>query len=738
MVDGQGLKHKGISEELVLKIELAVLISLYLFLITAGFHVVSQIIIAYVILTATFIYTQVSKEKSPWFRTLFVFLGMFLTLRYMYWRVTVSLSYSGFYDFIGTMLLFAAEIYSVIIYVIGVFSSLSPLERKVVDVSELKPEELPSVDIYIPTYSEPIDMVTDTALASLSIKYPKERVNVYILDDGGSDQKCNDKNPVSRERARERRRQFLEVSERIGVGYIIRPKNLHAKAGNLNEALEKTSGELILILDCDHIPTQQFLNNTVGWFLERPDMFLVQTPHCFYNPDPVERNLKMFGIIPGENQMFYQHIQKGHDFWESSFFCGSAAVLRRKFLVEVGGIAGDTITEDAETAIGLHGRGYKSAFIAIPMVRGRNPDTFAGMVLQRIRWTQGMIQIFILKNPFRMPGLKWYQRFSYLSASGFWFFAFSRVVFMLSPLMYLYFGLHIYRADSLDLLGYTIPHVIAAAQVSSILYSKVRWSLFSEVYETAISFFTLPAIIEVLIKPRDAQFEVTPKGEDVSKDFISHLVYPFVAMLCLIMLGYCCGIYRWFVYPDERYITVMTLAWNSFNLALVITGLAISSEKGEKRNDVRMPSQESCRLRFSSNAFDGHLKDVSMGGAALDLPEEVWEDVSMLLKEETPQLTISFMDDNSVTLDGDVLRFNEGQLVISFKNTEDDLDLRQKLIALVYGSEDRWINLDKREESPLMLTTFWMILRHSLENVKFAEIFRQTFHDLLRRFKFGV
>ncbi|MDH4319396.1 MAG: glycosyltransferase, partial [Desulfobulbaceae bacterium] len=461
-------------ENLYLKLAFGLLVFLFYTLISANLHVGSQLPLAYFLLACMFCYGKFVKKHDQFIKTILVFFGLYITLRYMHWRFTVSICYSGFFDFIGTILLIMAEIYSVNIYVLGIFSSIMPLDRKVIDVSDWEDEQFPTVDIYVPTYSEPVEMVVNTCLAAADIDYPKDRFNVYICDDGGTDQKCNDSNPEKAKAAQERRRVFKELAAKGGFGYLTRAKNEHAKAGNINTAMQNTSGELCLILDCDHIPTASFLKNTVGWFREEPKMFLVQTPHCFYNADPIERNLKVFRDIPSENQMFYQHIQKGHDFWESSFFCGSAAVLRRKYLEEVGGIAGETITEDAETAVGLHARGYKSAFIAIPMVRGRNPDTFAGLVLQRIRWTQGMIQIFVLKNPFRIKGLRWFQRLSYTSASSFWFFAFSRTTFLISPLLYLFFGLKIYRADGMDLLAFTIPHVLAANNVSTLLYSKVR------------------------------------------------------------------------------------------------------------------------------------------------------------------------------------------------------------------------------------------------------------------------
>lgn len=52
--------------------------------------------------------------------------------------------------------------------------------------------------------------------------------------------------------------------------------------------------------------------------------------------------------------------------WDATFFCGSCAVIRRKPLDEIGGIAVETVTEDAHTSLRLHRRGYTSAYMRIP------------------------------------------------------------------------------------------------------------------------------------------------------------------------------------------------------------------------------------------------------------------------------------------------------------------------------------------------------------------------------------
>jgi cellulose synthase (UDP-forming) len=89
----------------------------------------------------------------------------------------------------------------------------------------------------------------------------------------------------------------------------------------------------------------------------------------------------MFGKMPSESEMFYSVIQDGLDFWNASFFCGSAALLRRRGLMEIGGLTSQSITEDAETALTLHARGYRSVYLDEPLNSGLQPETFAGFVV---------------------------------------------------------------------------------------------------------------------------------------------------------------------------------------------------------------------------------------------------------------------------------------------------------------------------------------------------------------------
>ena len=151
--------------------------------------------------------------------------------------------------------------------------------------------------------------------------------------------------------------------------------------------------------------------------------------------------------------------------------------------MEAGGISGDTITEDAETALTLHARGYNSLYVSRPMIAGLSPDTFDDFIKQRSRWAQGMLQIFVLKNPIFKKGLRWYQRLCYLNSCIFWFFGLARTVFLVAPVLYLIFGLMVYNASFAQILSYAIPHFISSILITNYLFGKVRKPFFSEIFE---------------------------------------------------------------------------------------------------------------------------------------------------------------------------------------------------------------------------------------------------------------
>jgi cellulose synthase (UDP-forming) len=212
-------------------------------------------------------------------------LSIVLSTRYIWWRLTDTMQFASVLEAVLGLGLILAELYAWLVLVLGYIQTAWPLRRPPVGLPD-DVAEWPTVDLLIPTYNEPLAVVQSTVYGALSIDYPIDKLQIYILDDG-------------------RREEFREFAQAVGVGYITREDNTHAKAGNLNHALLETNGELLALFDSDHVPTRAFLQLTVGWFLRDPRLSLVQTPHHFYSPDPFERNLRGAATVPNEGQLFY-------------------------------------------------------------------------------------------------------------------------------------------------------------------------------------------------------------------------------------------------------------------------------------------------------------------------------------------------------------------------------------------------------------------------------------------------
>ncbi len=301
--------------------------AVFCFLASVPLNWEQQAVLAAVSLIAALI---LARSSDSYLVTLtLMMLSMFCTFRYGYWRISQVVrffqdptNHSGAWDAFFILCLLLAEAFAFVILFLGYFQTIWPLRRAPVALPE-NSDDWPDIDVLIPTINEPLDVVRYTAFGALNMDWPADKLHVYILDDGG-------------------RKEFKQFAFEAGIGYRTRPDNKFAKAGNINAAMQTMSSPLVAVFDCDHVPTRSFLQMTVGWFLRDKKLAVMQTPHHFYSPDPFERNLRQFHIIPNEGELFYGVVQDGNDFWNASFFCGSCAILRRAALDEIGGMATDT------------------------------------------------------------------------------------------------------------------------------------------------------------------------------------------------------------------------------------------------------------------------------------------------------------------------------------------------------------------------------------------------------------
>ena len=637
-------------------------------------------------------------RPSGFLRVLLILLVAFVSVRYFAWRTLYTIPSAGSPGFVPGLLLYLAELQGMSVYMLGVFVNIRPRERAPAPLPD-DAAAFPSVDVLVPSYNEDRDLLRVTLTAATQIRYPAAKLRVYLLDDGGTSAKRADPDRRKAAAAWERHETLQHLCAELGVGYLTREHNAHAKAGNINAALPRTTGELILILDADHVPAQDILERTVGHFLNDPDLFLVQTPHFFINPDPIERNLGTFSWMPGENEMFYGVVQKGLDAWNASFFCGSAAVLRRSHLLSVGGIAGTSITEDAETALELHSRGYKSLYVDRPMVAGLSPDTFSAFITQRIRWAQGMAQILLLKNPMFKRGLTLPQRLCYLSSSTFWLFPFARLVFLIAPLFYLFFGLKVFVGTLEEFFAFATFHVVCSLMLSNFLFGRHRLPYVSDLYELLQSVFTIGALLDVIRNPRKPTFKVTPKAETVAQDFVSQLAAPFFAIVAVLVGATAVGVWRWYDTPLERGHLLIVMGWNLVNLALATAAVGVVFERGQTAVRGWIARTKPVNLLTAHGAVRATLTATTTASGTL-----VVESAGSIGSLETAQAV--GIQAHVPGRDGLVAlriaveerRVERGRVVLDFRYVPQDADDDADLVRLCYGDSETWVQLQRKRQ----------------------------------------
>jgi cellulose synthase (UDP-forming) len=647
------------------------------------------------------------KPTGVW-RLIALALGTSIVLRYVYWRTTSTLPpINQPENFIVGLMVYLAEMYCVAMLALSLFVVSSPLPSRV--APRLRDDELPSVDIFIPTYNENEELLARTLAAAKNIDYPRDKLNVYLLDDGGTDVKRNSQNIEAAFEAQQRHADLQRLCAELDVNYLTRARNEHAKAGNLNNGLAHSSSEIVVVFDADHAPARDFLHCTVGFFKDDPTLFMVQTPHFFLNPDPVERNLRTFRYMPSENEMFYGIIQRGLDKWNASFFCGSAAVLSRAALAETGGFKGRSITEDCETALELHARKWHSIYVDKPLIAGLQPATFASFIGQRSRWAQGMIQIFLFQRPFMKPGLSIAQRLCYMASILFWFFPLARIVFLIAPMFYLFFNLEIFVASGQEFLSYTLSYMFVNLMMQNYLYGSYRWPWVSELYEYAQTLYLLPAIASVIMHPTKPTFRVTAKDDSVEVSRLSEIAWPLFAFFCVLLIACGMTIFRLIEQPYKADVTLVVGLWNILNVLLAGCALGVVSERGEAQPSQRVKSERRCEVTFGDTTIPAVIEDVSANGAGIRLVGPV----TGLARDSHMRIRFTPLSQ----LDGDPVlpatvrhvesRAGTTSVGVRYIATE---AIHYRLVAdLLYANSDRWTEFQasRRYNPGLIRGTIW-------------------------------
>jgi cellulose synthase (UDP-forming) len=344
-----------------------------------------------------------------------------------------------------------------------------------------------TVDVYVCTYDEPSEVVAATLAGCRALTYPH---TTYLLDDG-------------------RRPEMEELAKVAGARYLSRPDNSHAKAGNINAALPRTEGELVLMLDADHVPMPDALDAMVGYF-DDERMALVQSPHDFFNHDSAQH----YAVGRHEQSLFYRVVCPGKDRHGAAYWCGSAALIRRQALLEIGGVATETIAEDFHTTIRMQRHGWKSRYHDEVLVQGLAPHDLDGYLLQRDRWARGNLAVFTLpESPLRAKELRPLQRLSYFASLFAYLAPPMRLLLMLTLGLVLWTGELPMKISVPALAALWLPYVTLNLGAGAALargYMKIGETAHYELLTMEI----YTRALRCVFWPGHTAFKVTPKQGD--------------------------------------------------------------------------------------------------------------------------------------------------------------------------------------------------------------------------------
>jgi len=518
---------------------------------------------------------------------------------YLVWRVLFTIPTDAWWNTATGVVLLAVE-------VIGFAQSVTvyaTLWRPYVGRSVPLPpvDELPSIDVFIATYNEPVSMLRMTIAGAVGMRYPSDAVRIYVCDDGGRDD-------------------VRRLAEQFGVTHLVRADHAHAKAGNLNNALGLSDGELIVTLDADMVPRPDFLERTVGRFQDA-DLGFVQSPQAFYNEDPFQYNLFSGKALPNEQDFFMRTLQGGKSRFNAVMYVGSNTVFRRSALESVGGFAVGVITEDLATGMLVQAAHYRTEFVPEIIAAGLAPENLADMLKQRDRWCRGNIQTARKWNPLTLPGLTPMQRWLYSDAVVYWFFGVFKLIYILAPLLFLLFGITALDTSVQALLVFWLPSYLCVILCFVIVVGRRRSHSWSNIYELAlapaIAFSAAAETLGLKVKA----FNVTPKGVGLQRQvFHWRIALPHLLLLTLSVAGLLNAVLfsPRLTGTSALYINVF---WCLYFVVGMVLAVALCVERPRLRSSERTRMGTAATADFKKvGAHPAELVDLSLTGARVSVP----------------------------------------------------------------------------------------------------------------------
>ncbi|UPU01359.1 glycosyltransferase (plasmid) [Bradyrhizobium barranii subsp. apii] len=552
-------------------------------------------------------------DSSRWYwRALLLGLAAILSWRYVVWRFTetlVPLDWTadalvswGFATLEGMTVLSSS-----IAFVI-----LSRVKERTAEADQHAewwlPGEAPSVDIFIATYNESLEILERTIIGAKAARFPKLRV--FVLDDG-------------------RRDWLRQACERHSVGYIVRSDNAHAKAGNINHALaardlDPDRPDFVAILDADFVPHVDFIDRTVALFHDSR-VGLVQTPQHFFNPDPIQHNLGITAGYPDEQRHFFDNVEPARDAWGIAICCGTSSVLRVRAIHQIGLLPTQSVTEDFLLTLKLAENGWQTVYLNEPLTEGLAPEGLKEYIVQRGRWCLGLMQIARNSyNPFGSNRLGLMHRISLIDSLLYWLTTFPfRLASLICPLLYWWLGITIVNASLVDIIRYYVPYYVMVLVALNWLSKGLFIPIVNDTAQLIAAWPICRAAARGLLTRGPHRFSVTAKGGDRTRVVVQwSLMRPFLILFGLTVGGLIVPLNSDFVFntsltADDG--VAIVLFWTVYNILVLVVAIAACIER-PRYNRPQRQVLEPITLTIGDDRHRGWLVNLGPEGARISGP----------------------------------------------------------------------------------------------------------------------
>lgn len=272
-------------------------------------------------------------------------------------------------DSVYTAIFYTLSFISMYVQIFYLTTYFDKKKKIVHNPDHLDLKRYPTVAVAIPCYNEE-KTIAKTVNSLLSLDYPKDKLKIYIVDDGSKD---NSWNVVQ---------QFKD-----NPSIVLLKKENGGKHTALNLVLDQATEEFFGCLDSDSLVHPQALKRIMKYFEDDPKTMAVAPSIIVNNPSNFLQHAQSM------EYMMSVYIKKTMGLIGGIHVTpGPFSIFRKRVFDELGHYRKAHNTEDQEIALRMQENGYKIDHCPDSYVYTNTPESVSKLYRQRLRWIYGFIK----------------------------------------------------------------------------------------------------------------------------------------------------------------------------------------------------------------------------------------------------------------------------------------------------------------------------------------------------------